>query len=306
LPIQLTQAVIEQWITLVRGKFCVRDIWNEVGIQSTEGKQYLRVILGRLEDRGVISVNGGPGYYRKTDNTANVVDWQKADIERVLPLRFPFGLEQYVKVYPKSIIIVAGGKNAGKTAWMYNFIMLNMLNFPIDLFNSETGPEQMKERFEPLNIPVPAPFTVYERYDHFSEVIDPNRIAVIDYLDMNSEVYLVGTEIDALFRKTASAVVIGLQKPPPTVTFIKGVKKIIDRDLAYGGGFTAKRAVLYVSMSDNKLKLVYVKTPAQPKVNPNNMIWSYVIGEDGVHFENVQRYYGETKQQYNSPMVDDF
>ncbi len=292
---ELTQARVEEWVALVTGKFNVRDIWSEVGIESPEGKAVLRVILSRLVAKGIISTNGGGGSYRRLDTDATIINWQAADPTQTVPLRFPFGEHEVAKVYPKSIIIVAGSKNAGKTAYMYNFIAQNMLNFEVDLFNSETSPEQMHERFQPLNIPNPAPFTVYERYDNFADVIHPDHISVIDYLDLNSEVYLVGAEIDAIFRKLRNGVaIIGLQKPPPTVTFFKGVKKVIDRDLAYGGGFTAKRAILYVTMGENRLKLLYVKTPRNPRVNPNNMQWSYNIGEDGIHFVNVQRYYGDT------------
>lgn len=294
MPKQLSQAVIEEWITLIKGKFNVRDIWNEVGIESPEGKHHLRTILNRLETKGIIVANGGGGNYRKLDTEAQVIAWQKADPSKTIPLKFPFGEHDLAKIYPKSIIIVAGSKNAGKTAYLYNFIKLNMEQFCIDLYNSETSPEQMHERFNPLDIPEPAPFVVYERYDNFADVIHPDHISVIDYLDLNSEVYLVGSEIDAIFRKLHNGVaVIGLQKPPPSVTYIKGVKKVIDRDLAYGGGFTAKRAVLYITMGESKLKLVYVKTPKQSKIHPNNMTFTFNIDEDGIHFVNIQRYYGE-------------
>jgi len=293
MPKQLTQAIVEEWVSLIKGKFNVRDIWNEVGIESPENKQHLRVILSRLEAKGIISANGGGGNYRRIDTEAAVIEWQQADPNKTVPLEFPFDEHELAKIYPKSIIIVAGSKNAGKTAYLYNFINLNMFQFEIDLFNSETSPEQMHERFTPLEIPKPAPFTVYERYDNFADVVHPDHVSVIDYLDLNSEVYLVGTEIDAIFRKLRNGVaIIGLQKPPPTITYVKGVKKLVDRDLAYGGGFTAKRAILYITMGDNKLKLLYVKTPRTPKVNPNNMTFTYTIGEDGIHFENIQRYYG--------------
>lgn len=290
---ELRQAIVEEWITLIKGSFHVRDIWNDIGIESPEGKTHLRVILQRLEQKGIIASNG-TGAYRKLDMEAPVIAWQQADPDKVVPLRFPFGEHQVCKVYPKSIIIVAGGKNVGKTAYLYNFIKLNMAEFPVDLYNSETSPEQMKERFAPLDIPNPAPFTVYERYDHFADVVHPDHVSVVDYLDLNSEVYLVGAEIDAIFRKLRQGVaIIGLQKPPPTVTFINGERRVIERDLAYGGGFTAKRAVLYISMGANKLKLLYVKTPKQPRLNPNNMTWTFNLASDGVSFENIQRCDGD-------------
>jgi len=291
MPKELSQAVVEQWVALVSGSFSVRSIWAELGIESVEGKQHLRVILRRLETKGIIRSTSQDGTYRRVDDALKVMDWQKADPQKVVPLKFPFGLENFSRIYPKSIVIVAGSKNTGKTAFLYNFIKLNMNQFPLDLFNSETGPEQMVERFRPLEIPNPAPFQVYERYDQFADVVHPDHISVIDYLDLNSEVYLVGAEIDAIYRKLNTGVaVIGLQKPPPTTILVKGVKKTIDRDLAYGGAFTAKRAVLYITMGSNKLKLLYVKTPKNPKVNPNNMTFSFTIHEDGIHFINIQRF----------------
>lgn len=301
MPKVLTQAVIEEWIGLIpTGKFSVHDIWNEVGIDSPENKAHLRVILGRLEVKGTISSSGG-GIYRKTDGIAPEIDWQNADPKKTVPLVFPFGEHELARIYPKSIVILAGSKNAGKTAYLLNVVALNMQDFQVDFYNSETSAEQLHERLSHWEIPKPAPFKTYQRYDNFADVIHPDHISVIDYLDLNSEVYLVGAEIDAIFRKLDRGVaVIGLQKPPPSVSLFKGEKKYIERDLAYGGAFTAKRAVLYISMSGGTepgkpghLKLVYVKTPANPTIKPDNMAWNYEIGQDGVTFQNVERDYGE-------------
>ena len=293
MPLPLSQAIVEQWISITKGQFNVRDIWNEVGIDSPEGKKHLKTILSRLEDKRLIrQLDKGFGNYRILDTEATKMNWQGADPSRVIPLKFPFGEEEFVKIFPKSIIIVAGSKNAGKTEYLYDFIKKNMFDFSIDLYNSETGAEQMKERFESLGIIDLPTFNVYERYDNFADVINSNHVSVVDYLDLNSEVYLVGAEIDAIFRKTNNVAVIGLQKPPPSSVIIRGVKKIIERDLAYGGGFTAKRAVLYISMGSNRLKLVYVKTPKLRNINPNNMTWSFNFDDEG-HFCNIQRFYGE-------------
>lgn len=295
MPLPLSQSIIEQWISLTKGQFNVRDIWNEVGIESPEGKQYLRVILDRLEKKGIIKqLEKGYGNYRRLDFEAPKIEWELADPTKTIPLQFPFGEHELVSIYPKSIIIVAGSKNAGKTEYLYGFLKLNMSNFVVDLFNSETSPEQMKARFLSLGINPPAPFTVYERYDNFADVIHPDHISIIDYLDLNSEVYLVGAEIDAIYRKLKSGVaIIGLQKPPPTTILTKtGAKRTIERDLAYGGGFTAKRAVLYITMGNNKLKLLYVKTPKQKRINPNNMTWNFRFSEEG-HFCDIAPYFGD-------------
>ena len=289
----LTQPLVEEWISFMDGKFNVRDLWAEHDIQSPEGRQHLRVILSRLVKSGLIADVRRDGYYRRVDSDLTEMEWQKADPENIVPILFPFGIEEHCRIYPKSIIIVAGSKNVGKTALLYQLIQMNMCWIETDLFNSETGPEQMLERFAPLEIPNPAPFKVYERYDNFADVVHPDHLSVIDYLDMDSEVYLVGAEINAIFRKLNKGVaVIALHKPPPTVTYIRGEKKVYDRDLAYGGGFSAKRAVLYITMGSNKLKLLYVKTPKHPKVNPNNMTWTFKISNEGL-LTDIQRCYGD-------------
>ena len=281
----LTQARVDTLIQLISGTFNVRDIWHELDIQSPDNRQHLRVILGRLEAQGLIIKTRKDGTYRKVDDAIVPINWQEADPTNVLSIKLPFGLEEYCKIYPKSIIIVAGEKNAGKTAFLYQTVVLNMNQFTVDLFNSETGMEQMNERFQPLGIPNPAPFNAYERYDNFSDVIKPTHVSVIDYLDFNSEVYLVGEEIDLIFRKkTTGVAIIGLQKPP-------------GRDLAYGGAFSAKRAILYISLGNKTLKLLYVKNPAQKGVNPNNMSWSYRFDGDG-YFKDIQRVYTEDNYEF--------
>ncbi len=293
MSLPLSQALVEQWIALVKGKFNVRDIWQEIGIESPEGKTHLRVILRRLEEKGTISNNGGGGNYRKLDLEKMPIDWQSADATNILPLKWPFEIERYALMYPKNIAIIAGSKQEGKTTFLYNLIKLNMYQHKIDLFNSETGKEQMKDRFMDLGIPLDAPFKVYERYDNFADVVDPDKITVIDYLDLNSEFYLAGAEIDAIFRKLRNGVaIIGMQIPPPSVSFVKGVKKVIDRDYAYGGGSTAKRAFIYISLSSRKLKLKHAKKPAQKTINPENMMWSYQFDEHG-QFCSIDRYYGD-------------
>lgn len=292
-PKQLSQQIVLQWLSLATGSFNTRQIWQELNIITPEGKSHLRVILNRYADSGYIAKTGVDGTYRRVDNEKVAMDWQSADTENYLPIEFPFGIHEHCRIYPKSIIILAGTKNEGKTAFLLECVTLNMAKFGIDFFNSETGPEQLKVRLAPKNIPNPAPFNVYERYDNFADVIEPDRLSVIDYMDLNSEVYLVGTEIDRVYQKlTTGCAIIGLQKPPPTKVMVKGVEKYIDRDLAYGGGFTAKRAVLYISLSMGRCKLVYVKMPANPKVLPANMAWTYSFGEDG-YFTNIQRHYGK-------------
>jgi len=295
---ELTYSRVLDFIHLVTGTFTSRQMWLELNVQTPEGKSTLRTYLHRMVEAGIINKTGVDGTFRKVDSEKITIDWRSANSENIIPLKWPFELEKYASMYPKNVAVIAGSKQEGKTTFLYNFIKLNCFRYQIDLYNSETGAEQMKDRFTDLSMPDDATFNVYERYDNFADVIEPTHISVIDYLDMNSEFYLAGAEIDAIFRKlTTGIAIIGMQIPPPIVTFVKGVKKVIDRDYAYGGGTTAKRAFIYVSMSSRKLKLKHAKKPAQRNVNPENMTWEYQFDDAG-QFTNISRFYGSTQPEF--------
>src|SRR3990167_5553676 len=102
MPKQLSQSLIEQWVCLTKGQFNVRDIWSEIGIESPEGKKHLRTILDRLEQKELIKqLDKGFGNYRCVDNEAPLIAWQTANSQNILPLKWPFGLEHFVSIYPK-------------------------------------------------------------------------------------------------------------------------------------------------------------------------------------------------------------
>lgn len=289
---KLSHSDVLSFVQLIEnGSFTIAQVKEYLNIITPEGKNNLYVILSRMVKADIIVPSSHTGTYRIVQNGRKPLDWENADINANLPICLPFGLHTLCKVYPKSIIIVAGAKNEGKTAFLMECIKLNMANFMIDFYNSETGPEQLKARFQLLDLPPAAPFATWEQYDNFADVIVPENLSIIDYLDINSEVYLAGVEIDRIFKKlTTGCAIIGMQKPPPTVSIFKGVKRVIDRDLAYGGAFTAKRAVIYISLSQHRLKLVYCKTPMHPTINPNNMQWSYDFDERGF-FTNINQLY---------------
>lgn len=293
MPKQLSYDTVLQWVSLATGLFNTKQIWAELNIISSEGKAYLRVCLNRMVEAGVVVKTSVDGTFRRIDNERKPIEWGTADATATFNVKWPFELEKYVCMYPKSLAIIAGSKQEGKTTFLYNFIKLNLTlasKYKIELFNSETGKEQMQDKFFNLGVASDSPFAVYERYDNFADILDPDAITVIDYLDMNSEFYMAGVEIDNIFRKLNNGIcIIGMQIPPPMVSIYKGVKKVVSRDYAYGGGTTAKRAFVYVSMSNHILKLKHAKKPANPKIHPENMMWSYAFNEDG-DFCNIQRY----------------
>ena len=239
--------------------------------------------------------------YRILDQELVEMDWQGADHTKTLPLKLPFGLEEYVKFFPKSLIVIAGAPNAGKTAWLYNFILMNTICtstctniYRVTLYNSETSTEQMKERFLnfDMKIPNPTPFKTYERYANFADVVRlaPDDITVVDYVDTDSDFWQNGAELSRIYYALGKgAAVVAIQKKFHQRDF-QG--RTIRVDTGYGGVPTLKRASLYLSMENNVLKIVKAKSWVDPQINPNGMMFSYKLIK-GAKFIEVERLYEE-------------
>jgi len=298
----LPMSEVENWVRLTVGTFTLADARKGIGIESPEADANLRRYLSRLVEKDIlVRISGKDGVYRLVDNTVEEINLTNVDLESKVALKLPFDIHKYVTFYPKNVILVAGEGNSGKTAFLYNIAVLNRQNFQVDFFtNNEASPQEIVQRIQAFNIEMPPAFKVYERYDNFGDVVKPNSITIIDYLDLNSEVYLAAEEIKNIQSKLGNGVaVIGMQLPPPTVTIYKGQKKLIHRELAYGGAFTEKRPVLYLNLWNNGqqnhgiCRIKKAKNRAQRNIDPNNMQWEYTIDSFGATFEKWDRYHEE-------------
>jgi hypothetical protein len=271
----IVKTLINSWD---KAHFTNRDIWAELNIETKDGKAALRNILSDLKAECFI-VSDGNGHWHKPAVTLEEMDWEKAD-DPPLPILWPFDLHKYVASYPRTLSVVAGASNAGKSAFCVQFAYLNMaLAERIRFFNNETGVQLFKKRLEPLGVSVPPPFKVYKRDDNFQDVIDPDGFNIIDYLQVPQEAYLLTSIVDAIWNKLKTGFcLIALQKPP-------------NRDDAFGGFQVRAHAQLYLSMNANRLKIVKAKTPVDPAQNPNDWQWTFKL-RDGIHFDDPQRYYG--------------
>lgn len=273
-----TKIAVEEWVRGTTGIFHLKDIYSELYITSPESKSHVRVTMHRLiQNKVLVAVGKRDGSYRLVDDQAPEINWQGADKTGV-PLRFPFQLEKYVRILPKSLIILAGSSGAGKTALLYNIVYMNMDDFVIHLFsNSEMGSTQMDERFTAIDpdIPNPPPFYARRREDNFADVIEPDAINVIDYLDLDNEVFLIGYELKKIIQKLNKGVaIVAIQKP-------KG------RDLGYGAGYSVKSAALYLSMDAGKLKIVKARERAISDVDPLGKTWGFHLDNRGANFIDI-------------------
>ena len=289
---EFTKYDIEQWIkTIATGEFHYKSVCGLDRIQLTpQDDSKIRKYLWDFchgSDPICESVGRRDGYYRAIQNAVQPVDWEDAEAKRDFPLILPFDLRKYVFIYPNTATIVAGSKSSGKTGFLYRTVALNMLHVnTILLSNMEGGREQMRDRFYAMDIeiPKPAPFTVYPVSENFHDYIrKPNTLYVIDYIDApdGMDFYLIGASISKIRKKLNNSVaIIGLQKPST-------------RDTAFGGEQTLKDSALYIAMDSSKLKIVDAKVPANKSLHPKNMAWTFKYSDEGTKFEDITPYYGD-------------
>ena len=246
------------WVEGTDGHFLITEYHKEAQIGTNE-KHTVNVAFQRLVKEGIIEKFGEKrGCYRKVNKDCEEINWQEAGDEK-LDIRLPFEIEKKVLTLPKNIIIIAGDPNAGKTAFLLNVVRMNMNKHKVYYFSSEMGPLELKRRLLPFDIPVNQwKFTPKERASNFADVIMPDDINIIDFLEIHDEFYKVGGHIKAIYDKLKNGIaIIAIQKN-------KG------NEAGLGGGRSLEKARLYLAMENGKIKIIKAKNWAS-EINPNKL-----------------------------------
>ena len=244
-----------------KGQFSTSDVHKELDLTSRDLKKQANEVCRRLVEKGKLTPCGDKrGCYRVIEESEEM-DWQSADIGNSYNVRWPFELENLVKIYPGNIVVVAGEKNAGKSAFIYNFIKLNQDDHKIVYFNSEASREELKLRLsahEDIRVQ-DWNFKAFKRSSNFPEAIFPNRLNIIDYFELTDNFYQIGGEIRKIHDRLQKGIcIIALQMKSGA-------------DIGRGGDFSREKARMYLTMGKGKLKIVDGKIWASDK-NPNGAV----------------------------------
>lgn len=249
-----------EWVTLQEGYWNLTEARKTLQILTREEKGHLDVIVHRLKKEGIIEKYGNKaGEYRTVQGEAEEIDFLTADTTP-LPLRWPFHIQNLVRILPKNIVIIAGAPNAGKTAFLLNFARMNQEAFRVHYFSSEMGAAEFKERLQNFDHPLNSwKMRAIERAGNFEDVIQPDDINIIDFLEIHTDFFKIGAEIKRVYDKLKGGIaVIAIQKNIGT---------------PYGlGGFRGmEKARLYLSMEPGTLKIMKGKLWANHSKNPNGL-----------------------------------
>jgi len=175
-----------------------------------------------------------------------------------------------VKIMPGNVIVVAGAKDAGKTAFLLNIAADNLAKFDVHYFNSEMGTGELKARLELFD---DIPFkewrkvNFYERDENFHDVIvsGEGNLNIIDFLEIYEDFWIVKKRVAEIWRKLDGAIaIIALQKPQ-------------GRDIALGGEGSIEKARLALAMDKGQIKIVSGKNWQKTNENPKGKIIKFKL-----------------------------
>ncbi len=298
----LTQGLVEEWMSTTTGDFHYRDILD--GSIDPNLKGVLRTIMSRACKKGIAEAvkRRGDGWFRYIKKDVEPFEWWKADPDGLIDLNWPYSPEDNTdfqldkaRLYPNAIIVVSGASNWGKTCFMLNFVMENMDKHDVYYWTNELSEEELADRirrfngrFVYLKEDGTPKFSAKPCFDNWQDVINPKGINVIDYLDPGENSYLIGVVIDKLRQVLDGGVVIlAIQKKVFQFTDKQGNKHYTYSDYGAGGQYSEHRARLVIHLDpleDGNCRLWIKKA----KGSLTGKKFSCKIIEHGSQFHDIQ------------------
>jgi hypothetical protein len=259
---------IKDWLKDSTGWCSYDDIDRDLALNTTALKDNRRQIIKRLKEAGIVEANPKNNKLIRYINTnVRKIDFKAATKRTPLNIKFPFQIEQYFNIYSGNIVVVAGAPDAGKTGWILNFIRLNQDNHAIFYQCSEMDKEELASRlmnFEGIELD-DWTFEAEKRSGNFADVIRPDCINIIDYMELTEDIYMVADYLKAIHEKLESGIaIVALQKK-------------IGAHLGRGAEFSLEKPRLYLSMDAGKTTIVKAKNWVKPDCNPNGLVIKYKI-----------------------------
>ena len=252
---------IKDWVASSKGIFLSSEMSKALQIYDKDALKEMARILDRLSKEGYIERYGKrSGVFRKIERDYREMDWLNA---KIIPinLSYPLGLANIFVTYAKNIIVVAGVKDSGKTAFFLDFIKRNHKSFKINYFTNEMGDEELAMRIrrhkdimvEQWN------FKAYEMGGAWEDIIEPDAITIVDYIEINENFWEIGETIKKMHEKLNKGILLlGLQK---------GYGQLLGR----GKEFSLQRPRLYVTLEGGIATIISAKNRIEG--GPNVVGW---------------------------------
>jgi hypothetical protein len=287
--------LVDDWLEMHQDeKFDLDTICRHLDIKNRDDRHHvIKKLSYEVEHK---NIEKSDKVYRYIYKELNIINWYSTNVEYYLPIVFPsshkdgntyLNFQDSVRLSPASVTVIAGQTNAGKSCLARNLVWDNMDRMPVRYMVSQTSGHAF-HRYA-LNMPWADPmidgkpkFELIEHYENFQDVIRPDALNIVDWLDADKvEYYKIGSLIKAMQTKvTTGALVVCIQKNS-------------DKDYGDGGIKSAKWADLYLSLSYNREKNFTRLEVMKAKEwignsDPNGKSYGFEIIDYGAQLSNIR------------------
>jgi hypothetical protein len=280
---------VTNWVSKADGIFESSTVLRSLQLSSRQDQKNVATVLKRLtegNDRIIEKYGRKHGVWRKVDSDClPLVLGQGKGHE--IAFTWPLGLQEYFRMLPKNIVMIAGESDAGKTAWLLETTFLNQDQHDIHYFSSEAGLDEIEDRLKGFGVPLDtfrAKF--YERSTNFPDVIVPTAINMIDFLEIYEDFFLMAQLIKNIWDKlTTGVAIIAIQKSE-------------GKDYGKGGPATAEKARLYINLlRDHTCFIQKIKNWRDSQQNPNKLQRKFKILNGCKIFTTAEGWHKEDKKE---------
>jgi len=191
--------------------------------------------------------------------------------DSIFDIVLPFDIHKYCVLYRKNIMIIFGSKDAAKTGLCLNITRDNMGKHRVVYFSSEMVDTEFRVRLSKYKGLKVADWTFepYTRSYDFDQVIQPDALNIIDFLELGGDEteYYKGV---ALVRRIWDKLDNGIA--------IIACQKNKDALLPKGGSGLLEKARIAISLDPGKLELTTAKNWADGvETSPAGKKWTYKL-----------------------------
>jgi len=264
---------VREWVLSSTGVFLSSEVARCRQLSSRDDQKNLSKILSRLCSEGIIERYGNKnGQFRRIENDVEPVNFLDAPTEE-FPITWPMGLEDHCVIYPGNIVVVAGTKSAGKTAFLLNVAKENMHRHEIVYLNSEMGDTEFRKRLELFDdVPLRSwRLQAFHRSGSFADLITPEKkIFIVDFLEVTTDFWKVAAYLQDIHKKLKDGIAL------------VALQKSMGKGAGRGGDFSMEKARLYLTLDylkgQNRNRLTIADAKAwRTDRNPRGMTLDYKL-----------------------------
>lgn len=321
--------LIRDYLKQYSGTFSVYEIDREFSVTTRAEKNNRAQILNRLsKEHKIKKIHGKVGQWKTIDGGVTPM---KLGSKPIVPLDIvlPLGLSDLAQILPGNIILVAGAPNGGKTAFLLT-VAFTLLNKPlykekklnntkdvsnngncpapseggvsvsqlasagVRYLNSEMDEHELTDRCSsfPNGLEIFSNGCEFiQRYHDFADIIIPNGINFIDYLEIHEDFFELGKLINEIHQSLTTG-----------ICFI-AVQKKQGADYAKGGASSLEKPRLVVNLDKNEgygkiCKIVKCKKTVQRGDNHDGKEIDFNIDKNSAFvFYSPWRYVNEKQRK---------